>query len=93
MESSASAILANLVMEHVEEKALSSTPNPPKWWVRYIDDSHACVKREHVVEFHSHNDSINPHFKFTIQIESEGSIAFLVTKATREEDGSITVSV
>ena len=41
------AILANLVMEHVEEKALSSASNPPKWWFRYIDDSHVCVKREH----------------------------------------------
>ncbi|KAL9967075.1 hypothetical protein ACROYT_G025238 [Oculina patagonica] len=40
MGSPVSAILANLVMEHVEEKALSSTPNPPKWWFRYVDDSH-----------------------------------------------------
>ncbi|KAL9973015.1 hypothetical protein ACROYT_G019419 [Oculina patagonica] len=66
MGSPVSAILANLVMEHVEEKALSSTPNPPKWWFRYVDDSH---------------------------VESEGSIAFLDTKTTRQEDGSITVSV
>lgn len=76
-----------------KKKAFSLASNPPKWWFRYIDDSHAGVKREHVVEFHSHNNSINPHMKFTIQIESEGSIAFLGTKATREEDGSITVSV
>ena len=93
MGSPVSAILANLVMEHVEEKALSSTPNPPKWWFRYVDDSHVCVKREHVDEFHSHLNSINPHIKFTIETESEGSIAFLDTKTTRQEDGSITVSV
>ena len=31
--------------------------------------------------------------KFTIEIESEGSIAFLGTKTTRQDDGSITVSV
>ena len=73
--------------------ALSSTPNPPKWWFRYVDDSHVCVKREHVDEFHSHLNSINPHIKFTIETESEGSIAFLDTKTTRQEDGSITVSV
>ena len=35
-----SAILANLIMEYVEEKALLSAPNPPKWWLSYIDDSH-----------------------------------------------------
>ena len=93
MGSPVSAILANLVMEHVEEKALLSAPNPPKWWFRYVDDSHVCVKREHVDEFHSHLNSINTNIKFTIEIESEGSIAFLDTKTTRQDDGSITVSV
>ena len=34
MGSPESAILANLVMEHVAEKALSSPANPPKWWFR-----------------------------------------------------------
>ena len=93
MGSPVSAILANLVMEYVEEKALLSAPNPPKWWFRYVDDSHVCVKREHVDEFHSHLNSINANIKFTIEIESEGSIAFLDTKTTRQDDGSITVSV
>ena len=45
-------------------------------------------------EFHSHLNSINTHIKFTIEIESEGSIAFLDTKKkTRQDDGSIIVSV
>ena len=33
------------------------------------------------------------HIKFTIEIESEGSIAFLDTKTTRQDDGSTIVSV
>lgn len=36
---------------------------------------------------------INPHIQFTIEVEAEGSIAFLDTKTTRQEDGSIAVSV
>ena len=44
-------------------------------------------------EFHSHLNSINTNIKFTIEIESEGSIAFLDTKTTRQDDGSITLSV
>ena len=92
MGSPFSAILANLVMEYVEEKAILSVPNPPKWWFRYVDDSHVCVKREHVDEFHSHLNSINANIKFTIEIESEGSIAFLDTKTTRQDDGSTMVS-
>ena len=93
MGSPVSAILANLVMEYVEEKALLSAPNPPKWWFRYVDHSHVCVKREQVDEFHSHLNSINVYIKFTIEIESDGSNAFLDTKTTRQDDGSITVSV
>jgi len=89
MGSPVSTILADLVMEHVEEKALSSAPNPPKWWFRYVDDSHVCLKREHVDEFHAHLNSINPHIKFTIEKESECSITFLDTKTTRHEDGLV----
>jgi len=70
------------------KKALSSAPIPPKWCFRYVDDSHMCVKWEHADEFHSHINSINPQIEFTIEIESEGSIAFLDSKTTRQEDGS-----
>lgn len=54
MSSPVSAILANLVMEHVEERALSTEPHPPKWWYKYVDDSHVCLAREHLTKFHSH---------------------------------------
>ena len=45
MGSHVSAILANLVMEHVEERALITAPHPPNWWYRYVDDSHVCLHR------------------------------------------------
>ena len=67
-------------MKHVKEKALSTAPNPPKWWFRYIDDSHVCIKREHVDEFHAHLNSINSHIKFTIEIESEVPLPFSIPK-------------
>ena len=45
MGSPVSTILANLVMEHVEERALITTPHPLNWWYRYVDDSHVCLHR------------------------------------------------
>ena len=93
MGSPVSAILANLVMEHVEERALSTAPHPPKWWYRYVDDSHVCLAREHLTEFHFHLNLINQHIKFTVEEESDRSIAFLDTKTTRNTDGSIKTSV
>ena len=93
MGSPVSAILANLVVEHVEERALITAPHPPKWWYRYVDDSHVCIAREHLTEFHSHLNSINQHIKFTVEEEKDGSIAFLDTMTTRNPVGTIKTSV
>lgn len=93
MGSPVSAILANLVMEYVEERALSTAPHTPKWWYRYVDDSHVCLAREHLTEFRSHLNSINQHIKFTIEEGRDGSIAFLDTKTTRNPDGTTRTSV
>lgn len=45
MVSPVSAVIAELVMEEIEEKALASAPVKPRWWRRYVDDSGACLKR------------------------------------------------
>ena len=37
-------MIAELVMEEIEEKALASAPVKPRWWRRYVDDSNACLK-------------------------------------------------
>ena len=54
MGSPISATIANLVLEHVEEVALATAPNLPRWWFRFVDDSHASLKREYVEEVHKH---------------------------------------
>ncbi|KAL9955713.1 hypothetical protein ACROYT_G037073 [Oculina patagonica] len=46
MGSPVSAVIAELVMEEVEEKDLASAPVKPRWWRRYVDDSNACLKRK-----------------------------------------------
>ena len=38
MGSPVSMIIAELVMQKVEEKELHSSPIKPKWWCRYVDD-------------------------------------------------------
>jgi hypothetical protein len=54
MGSPISATLANIVMEHIEEIAITTAPHPARWWFRFVDDSHTCLLKDYVSEFHDH---------------------------------------
>ena len=45
MGSSISPIIANLFLEDLEARALSTTPQPPSLWKRYVDDTLTIIKR------------------------------------------------
>ena len=60
MGSPVSAVIAELIMQEVEEKAIETSPVRPKWWRCYVDDSNACInKRDDVEVFHSPLNSIS----------------------------------
>lgn len=85
MGSPISPVIADLVMEEIEETAIATAPHPPKWWFRCVDDSHTCLKKDQVDEFHQHLDSINPSIQFTLELEdTKGQgLPFLDTITTR----------
>jgi len=93
MGSPVSALLANLVMEEIEHQAISTATNPPKWWFRYVDDSHCCLKKNNVESFHLHLNSMNTNIKFTIEQENDAGLSFLDTITSRTEEGNIQVNV
>ena len=51
MGSPVSVVVANLVMEDIESRALSSFSPSPVFWKRYIDDVCCAVKEEDVIPF------------------------------------------
>ena len=71
MGSPMSATIANLVMEFIEERAISTATHPPRWWYRYVDDSHACLKKDYVQEFHDHLNSVNNNKQFTKDVKKD----------------------
>ena len=93
MGSSLSPVIANMVMEDLEQQALSTFHNPPSIWVRYVDDVYAIVKTDNVDAFHKHLNTINSSIQFTLEMETSGSIAFLDVLLTRELDGSLSTSI
>ena len=69
MGSPISPVIADLVMEEIEETAIATAPHPPKWWFRYVDEGHVCLKKDQVDEFYQHLNSINPSIQFTLELE------------------------
>ena len=90
MGSPISATIADLVMAFVEERAISTAAHPPRWWYRYVDDSHVCQPKEHVQEFHAH--SINPHIQFIGEVKSDNGLSFLDTTTVRA-NGRIQIKI
>ena len=93
MGSPVSVVVANLVMEDVEQEALSTFHTPPRFWRRYVNDTCTALPSNLVDSYHDHLNSINPCIQFMIERESDGQLPFLDILLNREEDGSIRTSV
>ena len=49
-----SPIVANLYMEHSEERAIREAPHPPYIWLRYVDDTFTVLQESEVEQFTQH---------------------------------------
>ena len=57
-----------------------------------MDDSHACLNKDHLQEFHDHLNSLTLNIQFTKEVEKDNKLSFLDTTTTRV-CGRIQVSV
>ena len=60
MGSPVSVVVANLVMEDIEERALTTFHSPPRFWKRYVDGTCTALHPDLIEPFHSHLNSIEP---------------------------------
>lgn len=87
-------VSVTVVMEEIEEIALSSYPGtPPCYWKRYVDDTCTMVPIESLTSLHEHFNSIDEHIQFTVKKEENGSLPFLDSLLTHKSDGSISTLV
>ena len=77
MGSPVSVTVANLVMEEIESKALSTFTPAPHFWKRYVDDTCTAIPSHLVAPFHDHLNGVNEHTQFTLEIEADSSLPFL----------------
>jgi hypothetical protein len=93
MGSPVSAVIANLVMEDVEQRALASVPVSLSIWKRFVDDVISAVSRNEIGILLQHLNSIEPSIQFTIEREINGHLAFLDLNVHRTVEGKLETDV
>ncbi|XP_072028555.1 uncharacterized protein [Amphiura filiformis] len=93
MGSPVSPLTANIFMEDFEIKALSSYPNPPRFWGRYVDDTMVIIKKSAIESFTDHLNTCHPSIKFTMERKSNGQLPMLDVMVKREENGSLSFQI
>ena len=93
MGSPVSAVIANMVMEDVEQRALASSPVQPLFWKRHVDDVVSAVSGNEAERLLSHLNSAEPSIQFTIERENDRRLFFLDLNVYRSHRGNLETSV
>ena len=86
MGSPVSVVVAEIVMQNIEEQALATYSETLPLWLRYVDDTITAVHESKIDEFHEHLNEQNTSIQFTKEIEENGKIPFLDCLVTRENN-------
>ncbi|KAK3735298.1 hypothetical protein QZH41_000232 [Actinostola sp. cb2023] len=93
MGSPISVVVANLVMEKIESKALSTFLVSPRIFKRYVDDTICIIKQDNINAFHEHLNKQDVNIKFTLERYSDVGLPFLDTLNKVAENGTIEISI
>ena len=93
MGSPVSAVIANMVMEDVEQRALATSPVKPFFWKRYVDDVISAVSGNEAERLLSHLNSVEPSIQFTLEREKDRHLPFLDLNVSRGVQGNLETSV
>ena len=86
MGSPVSVVVAEIVMQNIEELALATYKRTLPLWLRYVDDTFTAVHKDEIDDFHEHLSGQNANIQFTKEIEENGKIPFLDCLVTRDNN-------
>ena len=93
MGSPVSPIVANLYMEHFEERAIREALHPPDIWLKYVDDTFTVLQESELEHFTHHLNSMDENIKISVHPEQDNTLAFLDTRICLKDDGSTKVKI
>ena len=93
MGSPVSVVIANMVMEDVEQRALATSPVKPFFWKRYVDDVISAVSGNEAERLSSHLNSVEPSIQFTLEREKDRNLSFLDLDVSIGVQGNLETSV
>ena len=88
-----SSVIANIVMEKIEQLAIRTSPHPIWFWGRYVDDVFAIVENYSESNILKHINSLDKNIQFTHECEAECKLPFLDLCITREPSGYLSTTV
>ena len=74
---------AEIYMQAYERTAITTAVYPPKVWEQFVDDVYSILKRTHLENFLHHINNLHQNFKFSMEEECNGELAFLDTLLKR----------
>ena len=86
MGSPVSVVVAEIVIQNIEERALATYKRTLTLWLRYVDDTFTAVDKDEIDDFHEHLNGQNADIQFTKEIEENGKIPFLDYLVTRDNN-------
>ena len=87
MGSPVSVVVAEIVMQSIEEQALATYKQTVPLWLPYVDDTFTAIHKDEIDTFHEHLNRQNADIQFTREVEENGKIPFLTlsSKPTRQQ--------
>jgi len=81
-----SAVVTEIVMQHMEEHTLATCRQMIPLWLRYVEDTFTAVHKDKIDYFHDHLNEQNADIQFTKEIEENGKLPFLDCLVSRHNN-------
>ena len=80
-----SVVVAEIVMQEIEKRALATYDQTLHFWFRYVDDTITILQTDDIDVFHGHLNRQNSDIQFTRELEDNSKIPFLDCLVSRDD--------